>query len=328
MADETNTGGEPEDLLDIVEVDHSGNPLPPEPTEGETPPAAETPAAAAAPEEDLRLAEEDEEDDIGDGTAEEKQSRRRERRRRQREARERDAHALALMREQNAAMALRLSQLESHAIGSNVASVDQRIRQAARDAQLAEQIIAKAVEAGNGEDVAQAMRIRDQALGELSQLQGTKQQLETTRDQVMRQATEPRIDPRVSSNAQQWQQANPWYNHGGTDRDSMLTKAIDAEIAAEGFDPASMDYWVELTRRVGDALGANEAPAQRQQTRRGPPVGGSGTREHNGAVGSRNEVRVTPEQKQAMVEAGIWDDPIRRNRVLRAYQAQGRASAR
>jgi hypothetical protein len=37
---------------------------------------------------------------------------------------------------------------------------------------------------------------------------------------------------------------------------------------------------------------------------------------------------VTPERKQAMIDAGIWDDVPRRNQMLKAYQAYDKSSAR
>ena len=52
------------------------------------------------------------------------------------------------------------------------------------------------------------------------------------------------------------------------------------------------------------------------------------TRETVSGDGKR-QIYVTPEQKQAMIDAGYWDDPVKRNRVLKRYAEQSRqASAR
>ena len=45
-------------------------------------------------------------------------------------------------------------------------------------------------------------------------------------------------------------------------------------------------------------------------------------------MNTRNEVVVTPERKQAMMEAGAWDDPVARKRLLKAYQEYDRNPAR
>jgi hypothetical protein len=37
---------------------------------------------------------------------------------------------------------------------------------------------------------------------------------------------------------------------------------------------------------------------------------------------------VTPERKQAMIEAGVWDDPVLRQRYLKAYQDYDNGTAR
>jgi len=51
------------------------------------------------------------------------------------------------------------------------------------------------------------------------------------------------------------------------------------------------------------------------------------TREHV-PQSTKKEVYVTPDRKQAMIEAGYWDDPVKRTQMLKAYQAHDRNSAR
>jgi hypothetical protein len=52
------------------------------------------------------------------------------------------------------------------------------------------------------------------------------------------------------------------------------------------------------------------------------------SREHAPPSTRRSEIYVTPERKAAMQEAGIWDDPVRRNRVLKEYREYDKSSAR
>ena len=56
---------------------------------------------------------------------------------------------------------------------------------------------------------------------------------------------------------------------------------------------------------------------ERPAGRRGPPVGGSGR--EGGATPGRRQVVVSPERKRALQEAGVWDDPVARERYLRKY---------
>jgi hypothetical protein len=268
--------------------------------------------------EDERLAEseDDSEDDIAAGSSSNR-DRRRKRRDMQRRAKEAAERKIQLLERQNSEMMQRLSAVEGFTQNTNAQTLENRIAQAHREIQQAEMIIAKATEAGNGDDVVAAMRIRDQAQNNAYQLLQAKQQFDTQRQQ----AQQPKVDPNVVNYAKQWMEANPWYDPSGRDRDSALTKAIDNELAADGYDPASRDYWEELTARVADSLGDGDKKPKRRE----PPTGR--TREHV-PTSTKKEIYVTPERKAAMIEAGVWDDVAKRNRVLKAYQEQDRSSAR
>lgn len=277
--------------------------------------------------EDARLADDDDGDD-DDGSSDSKTNKNRERRMKRREirryAKERAEAELRLLREQNDILMRRVQAIEGNTLMQNENAIDQRLNEAMQEAYTAEQIIAKAVEAGNGEDVATAIRLRDEAKARAAQLHGVKQQLQYAKHQ----AAQPQVDPRVTNYAQEWLQANPWYDPNGRDEDSAITKAIDNSLAAEGWDPRSEAYWHELTRRVAARIADDDdAPARRDAApkRKAPPIGGG--REHAPAS-TRKEVYVTPERKQAMIDAGVWDDPVARNRYLKAYQEYDKQSAR
>lgn len=313
----------------------------------ETPPPGEQKDEKADDKADDKVAEdEDDDDDQDEGDerlaesqddAEEDMSPNRKRRLKRREirkrAKENAERELRFLREQNAELVRRVSAVEGHALNTSMQTIDQRMQEALRDAQQAEQIMARAIEAGNGDDVATALRLRDEARQRAAQLAQSKQQVEGVRQQ---QAT-PAVDPRVRNFAQEWVAANPWYDPKGGDEDSRITKAIDDGLVAEGYNPASPDYWHELTRRVSRRLGddaddrdgekgeARRAAPDAQAKRKAPPTGT--TREH-APPSTRKEVYVTAERKQAMIDAGVWDDPALRTRYLKAYQAYDKNSAR
>lgn len=306
MADAQTTG---EDDLIPVET----------PLEEETPQTEGDDSQQVDDEEDegddrLAQSEDDHEDDIAANTNRERRRKRRDMQRRAREAQERE---LQTLRQQTLEMQQRLLAIEGHAQQSTVQSLEQKIAQTQNDIRQAEMVIAKATEAGNGDDVVAAMRIRDAAFADLNRLAATREQYTQPR-----QPQAPQVDPAVAGYAKQWLEANPWYNPAGTDRDSALTKAIDAEVMAEGFNPKSREYWEELTNRVAEALGENEPSRPK---RKAPPTGK--TREH-APVSTRKEIYVTPERKQAMIEAGAWEDPVKRQRMLKAYQEFDRGTAR
>lgn len=263
---------------------------------------------------DERLAES--EDDSDDEITSQNRKRRLKRREIQKRAKENAQRELDMLRHTNAELMRRVAAIEGHTLQSNEQGIDQRLQQTLYEIRQAEQIMARATEAGNGEDVVAAMRIRDEAMSRAQQLQYSKQQMA----QVREQAAQPTGDPRVQSYAQEWMQANPWYNPQGGDDDSAVVNAIDAAMTAQGYDPTSRAYWEELTRRVAARVSDDDGGDTRQSAprRKAPPQGN--TREH-APTSTRKEVYVTPERKAAMIEAGIWDDPVARNRMLKAYQA-------
>ena len=274
-------------------------------------------------EEDERTgtSEDDSEDEIVDKTRKNRDSRVK-RRQLQKVAKERSQQELAYLREQNAELMRRMAAVEGNTLTQNAAGVQQQLQQALAEARQAEQIMARAIEAGNGEDAATALRIRDEAKERAAQLSTYKDRFEA----AAKEATTPRADPRVTNYAQQWLSANSWYDPQGRDEDSAITKAIDNALAREGWNPASEEYWHELTRRVANRIGDGEAEAPARNAKRKAPPTGSG-REY-APPSTKNEVVVTPERKQAMLDAGVWDDPVARKRYLKAYQDYDRNTAR
>jgi hypothetical protein len=270
--------------------------------------------------EDERLAtsEDDDEEEVVDKNKKVRETRAK-RRELQRRARDNAKRELEFLRQQNADLVNRVQAIEGNTYTQQAQTIEQRYQQAVYEAQQAELIMARAVEAGNGDDMAQALRIRDEAKDRAQQLAYQHQQAQ----QYAQQASQPRSDPRVVDYAKQWMEANQWYNPQGRDEDSAITKAIDNALAAEGWNPATEDYWHELTRRVAARI-SDDGGTERTPRRKAPPTGN--TREHT-PTRTRNEVVVTPERKAAMIEAGIWDDPVRRTSQLKAYQAYDRENS-
>lgn len=266
-------------------------------------------------------------EDDGDERSDIRERRRQEkleRKQRREEARNRDKLELDFLRKRNDDLERRISAQEQRTHSLDLSAFDGAIAKAAQEAEMADRVIAKAVAAGNGEDVTQAMRYRDQALAKIQQLNFQKQQMANQRPQPQQ------IDDLTLRHAQEFIKENPWYDAQGRDEDSAIVIAIDQSLAKEGFNPQTEEYWDELRRRAAkrlperfddDAAPRKRADRQeRQETRREPrggPAVGSG-REHAPAS-TRKEIYISPERKQALIEAGVWDDPVLRNRYVQRY---------
>jgi hypothetical protein len=310
---------------DIIAEDDDEELIPVDtPPEDDPEPEAEAVEDDDEDEEDERLADDAEDDPEGDIAVNVVRNKRTKRRQIQKRAKENAQRELRMLREQNDVLARRLSAVEGNALSHNEMALDGRLNDARNEVRQAEAIIARAVEAGNGDDVATAMRLRDEARTREAQLQTVQHQLQQSKNQP------PAPDPRVASLAQEWMSANPWYDPKGGNEDSAITNAIDTRLVAEGYNPAGVEYWQELTNRlrtrVAPAAPARKAPeGDAAPRKKAPPMGN--TREH-APQSTKREVYVTPERKEAMIEAGYWEDPVKRNQMLKAYQAHDRNSAR
>ena len=282
--------------------------------------------------EDDRTASSATEEDEGDGNDDERaaiRERRRlekvERKDRRDQAIKRDKLELDFLRKRNDDLERRVSVQEQRAHQVDLSSYDAQIANAANEAEMADRVIAKAVEAGNGADVTQAMRYRDQAMQKMQQLQFAKQQAAQQRPTAQGQ----QLDDMTMHYAKEFMAANPWYDSQGRDEDSAIVIAIDQSLAKDGFNPQSEEYWDELrkraARRLPEKFKAERQPtreAREERTPRGGPAVGSG-REHAPAS-TRKEIYLSPERKQALIDAGVWDDPVLRMKYARRYSEYDR----
>ena len=273
--------------------------------------------------EDERTQSSADEDDDGDGNDDERaaiRERRRlektERKGRRDTAIKRDKLELDFLRKRNDNLERRVSAQEQRAHQVDLGSYDAYISQAAKEAEMAERVIAKAVESGNGADVTQAMRYRDQAMQKMQKLQYDKQLAAQKRPQEPGQT----LDEMTIHHAKQFMAENPWYDSQGRDEDSAVVIAIDQSLAKDGYNPQSEEYWTELRKRSARRLPEkfkNKGFDREERTPRGGPAVGSG-REH-APSSTRREIYVSPERKQALVEAGVWDDPVLRMKYVKRY---------
>lgn len=285
-------------------------------------------------EEDVRpessAADEDEGDDDGNdperaAIRERRRLEKVERKDRRDQAIKRDKLELDFLRKRNDDLERRVSVQEQRSHQVDLGGYDHAIAKAAEEIDLAERVIAKAVESGNGADVTQAMRYRDQAIHKAQQLQYAKQQAAQQRPQPQGQ----QIDDMTMHYAKEFMAENPWYDSQGRDEDSAVVIAIDQSLAKDGFNSQTEEYWDELRKRTARRLpekfkNQKTREAKEERTPRGGPAVGSG-REHAPAT-TRKEIYLSPERKQALIDAGVWDDPILRMKYAKRYSEYDRAN--
>ena len=284
------------------------------------------------PEDDRTASSADEDEGDDDGNDPERaaiRERRRlekvERKDRRDQAIKRDKLELDFLRKRNDDLERRVSVQEQRSHQVDLGGYDQAIAKAAEEIDLAERVIAKAVESGNGADVTQAMRYRDQAIHKAQQLQYAKQQAAQQRPQPQTQ----QIDDMTMHYAKEFMAENPWYDSQGRDEDSAVVIAIDQSLAKDGFNSQTEEYWDELRKRTARRLpekfkNQKTREVKEERVARGGPAVGSG-REHAPAT-TRKEIYLSPERKQALIDAGVWDDPILRMKYAKRYSEYDRAN--
>ena len=259
------------------------------------------------------------EDGERDSIRERRRVEKQERKQRREEAIKRDKLELDFLRKRNDDLERRVGAQEQRAHKLDLSAFDAEIAKAANEVEMADRVIAKAIAAGNGEDVTQAMRYRDAAMARAQQLTFQKQRVAAQPPQPQPQ----QIDDMTLRYAQDFIKENPWYDAQGRDEDSAIVIAIDQALAKAGFDPRSAEYWEELrtraARRLPERFGDNKSEAAPEPKRepRGGPVVGSG-REH-APQSTRKEIYISPERKQALIDAGVWDDPVLRSKYVKRY---------
>jgi hypothetical protein len=179
-----------------------------------------------------------------------------------------------------------------------------------------------------------------------------RQQPVQQRPQGVQQPMAPAPLPRVvQQHVEDFMDENPWYNPNDRlangkvrDFDTRIMLEIDSDLAAEGFDPSSQDYWEELRDRGRERLPhrfADDAPAQQPQRqaarapqqrqapvdpiRRGPPAAG-GMDRGPAAQAGKNQLYLSPQRKEALIAAGVLnrdgktvEDPVKFRRLADQY---------
>lgn len=231
-------------------------------------------------------------------------------------------HRLAMLQKQNQDLMERLSAVERKTHSADIARIDKAIEDQELRLKYARMKIAEATSAGDGEAVAKAQEMWYESRQQLETLKNFKQTAATPRQQ------NNIPDPRLQQNAAEWMDRNKWYKPDAKDLDSKIAKQVDEALMSEGWDPTSEEYWEELDNRLQQYLPHryNRRADENSSSSRSRPrsmVTSSG-RESPASAGGRNTFTLSAEQVRAMKDAGFWDDPEKRARMIKRYAQEAR----
>jgi len=239
---------------------------------------------------------------------------------------EKDARLTQLQRE-NEAFKRRLEQLERSTKTEGLIRIDKHIEDAQTKLEYAKMKIAEATQNQDGQGMVEAQELMHQANDEIRKLANMRHHA----DQELKTQPADEQDPTVKRNAQEWMRRNSWYNPGGNDTDTRVAKKMDELMAAQGWDPTDPDYWDELDSRLQKELphrynSGNDEDSR--NVRRPRNVVGSSGREASAAYGgsNRSQFVLSPDRVKAMKEAGAWDNPERKAKMIKQFIAYDRSN--
>ena len=242
---------------------------------------------------------------------------------------EKDLRLQQLQRE-NEEFKRRLSQLERNTKAEQVTRIEKGIEDAQVRLEYAKMKLAEATSNNDGQAMVEAQTLWDAAREEVRNLALLKQQA----DEELRRPQQQQVnmpDPTVQKLAAQWMRKNDWYNPAAQDPDSRVAKKIDELMVTQGWNPADPDYWDELTSRLQKELphrynDSNDDDVR--DVRRPRNVVGSAGREASAAYGgtNRSQFVLSPDRVKAMKEAGAWDNPERKAKMIKQFIAFDRAN--
>jgi hypothetical protein len=267
--------------------------------------------------------EEPDHPDDTDAVREAKRNRRRSKKALARDTNREREIQLQQLRRQNEEMTQRMAELERKSQYSELNQLDKQIEDENLRVEYAKMKISEAAAAGDGDAMVQAQEMLYDSKQKLSSLSGVK-------NQYVKQSQAPKrekIDPRMQMQATKWIERNNWYRPDLTDTDSRIAKSVDEELVKEGWNPNEADYWDELDSRLQKYLPHHyNVSAERNSSDRKPRnVVGSSGREASASFGGSNRTfTLSPQQVNAIKEAGMWDNVESRNRMIRRYAQQSR----
>jgi hypothetical protein len=233
---------------------------------------------------------------------------------------EKDARLVALQRE-NEEFRRRLESVERNTRSGDLVRLEKSIEDAEVQMNYAKMKMSEAVSGGDGQALVEAQQLYDSARDAARELNYRKQQVDQELRQPKKQVDLP--DPQVQRNAADWINRNSWYDPQGRDSDSRIAKKIDELMSTQGWDPTDPDYWDELDTRLQRELPHryNKGNDNDSVVRKPRNSVASSGREASAAYGGTNRTQfvLSPDRVRAMKEAGAWDNPERKARMIKGF---------
>ena len=226
---------------------------------------------------------------------------------------------LILLRRQNQELMERLSVVERKTHGADLARFEKAIEDEEYRLRYAQQKMQEATDNSDGVAFTKAQELWYDSRRKLEAMNNYKEQAARTSVQDTAPA-----NPKLIRLANSWMERNSWYDPEAGDEDTQIAKVIDNRLVAEGWDPATPDYWDELDNRLQKRLPHRYTRNTDEPSRRSPRSVVTGSSRESSSPSGGNVFVLAPEQVRAMKDAGFWDDAQKRNKMIKRYAQEAR----
>ena len=225
---------------------------------------------------------------------------------------------LGLLQRQNQELMERLSVVERKTHGADMARYDKAMEDEQYRLKYAQQKMKEATDNSDGEAFTKAQELWYDTRRKLEAMNNYKEQVAKAGSSESSPA-----NPKLVRLANDWMEANSWYDPEAGDEDTQIAKVIDKRLSAEGWNPATKDYWDELDNRLQKRLPHRYTRDTGENSRRSPRSVVTGSSRES-SRGNGSQFVLEPEQVRAMKDAGFWDDPEKRNKMIKRYAIEAR----
>lgn len=226
---------------------------------------------------------------------------------------------LSLLQRQNQELMERLSVVERKTHGADLARYEKAMEDEEYRLRYAQKKMQEATDNSDGEAFTKAQELWYDSRRKLEAMHSYKEQAAKSSSQDSAPA-----NPKLVRLANSWMERNSWYNPDAGDEDTQIAKVIDNRLVAEGWDPASQDYWDELDNRLQKRLPHRYTRNTNEPSRRSPRSVVTGSSRESSSPSGGNTFVLAPEQVRAMKDAGFWDDAQKRNKMIKRYAQEAR----
>jgi hypothetical protein len=281
---------------------------------------AELPEGVENPQQEVAAGDDDaDHPDDTDAQREARRNRRRAKKDHIRKSNEEKDTRLTLLQKQNQDLMERLAGLERKSYSADLARLDKAIEDEELRLNYATAKMREATDNANGAAFTQAQQMWYESKRKIEAMHGFKSRAAEAGEQQ----SQGTVNPDAVRLAHRWIDKNPWFDQNGEDEDSQIVRVIDQKMIKEGWNPSDPDFWEELDSRLQKRL--PEKYNQRSESNRSRPRSVvTGTGRETGRASGGNTFVLEPEQVRAMKDAGLWDDPEKRARMIKRYAAEAK----